>query len=143
MASLINFFSLTAAAGTPDYSSHESYFIIVHILVPALFLYYGYRFWKTPPAFLKSDGYNTRRTRFSEAAWLYGQQAFGQFCFFSGVIVGICCALKYLVLDGVLPDAVLDGVYFGVEAVAIILAAPVTNLRMILRFGKDAKAPKK
>lgn len=107
--------------------------LILDILGPALFLFYGYKFRFQTPPFNDKNGFGTKYSRKSEKAWIAGNKFGGLVSLIMGAVLAILVALKYMVFEG---NALVSNICLGVELLCVITLIPIVNIKLKKQFGK-------
>lgn len=112
----------------------DTYSLILDILGPALFLFYGYKFRFQTPPFNDKNGLGTKYARKSEKAWILGNRYGGLVCLIMGGLLAIMVALKYLVFG--VDNRIASYVCLAVELLCVVLLIPIVNARLKKEFGE-------
>ena len=105
------------------------------ILIVVCFIAYGIKFIKNTPPYGDKQGFNTKYTKLSEAAWNYGHRFVGIYCVASGVVIGARTAFEYFYYGDNVPGPFL-WISYAVEVLLVALAIPATNMAIKKKFGK-------
>lgn len=113
----------------------DIYELILDIIAPALFLYYGWKFRYQTPPFGSKDGLSTKYSRKSEEAWIAANKFGGLLLIATGALLFASLAANYIIF-GREKNALMTYISLGVGLFLAVILIPLVNAKLKKQFGE-------